>query len=156
MVGKQLLNYMRKPMSKARREKNQPKWINKASYIMTDNATMWEIIERGIDITEVVPFYRDGGEDKLYVNTQVNEMTHFCGVPFDNYAITSFGRVWSFKTKKFIKAFYRPNSVIVYMNSTSNVKVKDLFHLAGWGYKHGQVVDKLLSLNLLVNDYKTT
>jgi len=141
-------------MSKARRKKNQPKYINKVSYITTDNDSVWELLENNVDITEAIPFYRDGGEDKLYVNIQDNEMTHFCGVPFDNYAITSFGRVWSFKTKKFIKAFYRPNSVIVYMNSTSNVKVKNLFALAGWKYKHTAVIDKLLSLNLLVNDYK--
>jgi len=139
--------------SKARKKKNQPSYINKYDYVKTSNDDMWLVIENNVDIMNVVPFYRDGGEDQLFVNINEGEQIFYCGAPYDNYAVTDEGRVWSFKTKKFIKTFYRPNSVIVYMNSTSNVKIKHLFKLAGWRYCHATICENLLKLNLLVNDY---
>ena len=115
---------------------------------------MWAVIENGMDITAIVPDYRGGGEDKLSVNVDENEAIYYLGVPLDNYAITDNGRVWSFKTKKFIKAFYRPNSVIYYMNSNRNVTLKSLYKKANWKYNHSRVCERLLQYNLLVNDYK--
>ena len=97
-------------------------------------------------------FFVENGKLNMFVVQRSGDM--YLGVPYDNYAITSFGRTWSFKTKKFIKGFYRPNSVIFYMNSTSNVKMKELFKMAGWKYKHSKVCEKLLSYDLLVNDYR--
>ena len=147
------MNYMTS-MGKARKKKNQQEWFFKRDYIKTSNEDMWAVIENDMNITDIVPDYRDGGETKLYVNVDENEEIYYLGVPFDNYAITSFGRVWSFKTKKFIKAFYRPNSVIFYMNSNKNVTLKALYKKANWHYNHSKVCERLLNYNLLVNDYK--
>ena len=141
-------------MAKARRSKNQQQYFYQRDYIKTSNEDMWAVIENGMDITAIVPDYRGGGEDKLSVNVDENEAIYYLGVPLDNYAITDNGRVWSFKTKKFIKAFYRPNSVIYYMNSNRNVTLKSLYKKANWKYNHSRVCERLLQYNLLVNDYK--
>ena len=143
---------MNKP--RARKAKNTKSYIKKVNYIKTNSDDIWILLENNVDIVKALPHYRDVVECKLKDNIDKEEEIYYLGVPYDNYAITSFGRTWSFKTKKFIKGFYRPNSVIFYMNSTSNVKMKELFKMAGWKYKHSKVCEKLLSYDLLVNDYR--
>ena len=140
-------------MGKARKKKNQQQWFYKRDYIKTNNADMWAVIENDMDITSIIPYYRDGGENKLYVSVDDNEKIYYLGVPFDNYAITSNGRMWSFRVKKFIKGFYRPNSVCYYMNSNLNIQLKDLYKKANWKYNHSVVCERLLNYNLLINDY---
>ena len=79
-------------MAKARKKKNQQEYFFKRDYIKTSNEDVWAVIENGLCITAIVPDYRDGGEDKLSVSVDENEETYYLGVPYDNYAITKFGR----------------------------------------------------------------
>jgi len=139
---------------RARREKNLPNHINKISYIRLSGDDVWNLLDTGANFLPSIPFYSNSEDDKLWMNVDENEEIHLCGGMFNNYAITNKGRVWSFKTKKFIKVFYRPTSVIAYMNSTSNVKLLRLFEDAGWVYNHNDVCEFLTKINLLVNDYK--
>jgi len=142
-------------MPKARNAKNKIEAITSVMYVDEDLDKIWQYIEESCDITHVLPFYNNGGEELLSMHIKQDEMIYYCNSPFSNYAITSLGRLWSFKFKKFIKAFYRPKSVIYYMNSptTRNVKIEKLFNEAGWEYNHKEITMNLYSFELLIDDY---
>jgi len=124
-------------------------------YVDEDIDKIWKYIEENHDITKSIPFYNNSGEELLSAEVMLEELIHYCNAPFSNYAITNYGRLWSFKFKKFLKAFYRPKSIIYYMNSptTKNVKIEKLFKEAGWEYNHKEITINLYSLELLIDDY---
>lgn len=140
---------------KARNAKNKIEAISSVMYIDEDLDKIWKYIEESVDISTVLPFYNNDGEEMLSMHILPDEMIHYCNAPFSNYAITSLGRLWSFKFKKFLKAFYRPVSIIYYMNSpkTKNIKIQKLFKEAGWEYNHKEVTLNLYSYELLIDDY---
>ena len=140
---------------KARGSKNKIEAITSVMYIDEDLEKVWKYIEESCDITRVLPFYTNGGEELLSVQVMPDEQIHYCNLPFTNYAITSKGRLWSFKFKKFLKAFYRPKSIIYYMNcpTTKNIKIEKLFNEAGWVYNHKDITLNLYSYELLIDDY---
>jgi len=140
---------------KARGNKNRIEAISSVMYVDEDLEKIWKYIEESCNITQVLPFYNSDGEELLSMSIKSDEMVYYCNPPFSNYAITSLGRLWSFKFKKFIKAFYRPNSNIYYMNSptTKNIKIEKLFKEAGWEYNHKEITINLYSFELLIDDY---
>jgi len=140
---------------KARNPKNREITRKKINLVKESNEAVWMMLEYGESITDGIEFYDDSGEIQLSVDAMPDEQIYYCDTPYDNYAITDMGRVWSFKMKKFIKTFYRPNSVICYMNIpiTRNVKVSKLFEMAGWKYEHNKITQLLDNFNLLIHDY---
>lgn len=139
---------MNKQKAKARRPKKAD-LRRKPKYITQSPQDVWSIIENGHALTEHIDFYDETKEYKFYKTLHKGEDYRFCKEPYYNYAITTHGRVYSFKTEKYMKCSYQPNVVMITLNGNSNVRIKALFEIVGLEYNHEEVVNNLIKYKLI-------
>lgn len=139
--------------AKARREKNTRQEENRDYYLPTSNEDVWAHIENGVNLHDNIDFYDTTKEDLLVENLEVDEDFVILDSPYNNYALTTNGRMWSYKTDRWMRLYYRKNSVKTYLNSNVPVNIRDLFEEYGWVYNHEEVTNYLDELDLLT-EYK--
>lgn len=139
---------MKNPKNKARRQKGVDR-KRKPKLIKESNHDVWAAIENGTNFTDQIDFYDDSKEQIFYKSLTKNEDYKFLPEPYYNYAITTHGRVYSFKTSKYMRCLFQPNSCIITLNGNSNVRLKKLFEITGLEYNHENVVNELIKYKLI-------
>ncbi len=139
---------MNNQKTKARRprgvdRKRKPKFIQQSPH------DVWGMIENNVPLMDELDFYDESKELKFYETLTKGEEYKFCDEPYYNYAITTHGRVYSFKTGKYMSCTFQPNVVLVTLNGNKNVRLKRLFGIVGLEYNHEDIVNKLIKYKLI-------
>ena len=120
---------------KSRKPRNSKYTPPKNTFVMADAQEVWAMIEMGKDPLSLIKEYKKEGESKLTKQIHEGEKWDYCKSPYQNYIITSYGRVGTVKSGKFVKCYLRnPYTITVYMNGSSNVKIEMLMEVAGFKY----------------------
>lgn len=139
-------------MNRQRPKARRPKRVDrkrKPKFIQQSNHDVWSMIENNNPLTEAIDFYDESKELKFYDTLAKGEDYRFCEGQYYNYAITTHGRVYSFKTEKYLKCLYQPNSCVITLNGNSNVRLKKLFEMSNLEYNHEEVINHLIKYELI-------
>jgi len=117
------------------------------NFIYLDSESVWECIEMGRDIDELYPdYYKHTPTLKsMVVPTLPGEIFDWFRKP--NYVITSFGRIYNCRYKRFLKAQIIQSAIRIHYGEENTIHIEDEFEKRGWEYDYLTIYNHYIDNN---------